>query len=649
SRIHSVAFTATSLYTFGKNEGQLGIMDSDARSLEVQDTPRKVAASLFASPIQAVTAIDQATVCLLGNHEVWVFANYGYAKVSFTLEGFSNYFLKQSFLVTSYDSAPNRIVKLTSGGDTVCALSSRGEIFTFSINQRQDNKDSASTTNPSKIRNAITPPQRIWSPKKNSMAARDVDVDTDGAIILSTEEGSVWKRTKRANMKNATAASAGEYKPKDYKFTRIPGLTRVLAVRSSAYGAYAAVRRDCDVLKTQVVVEDPMIWKDAFSLCSLKHLAGKASRGDDDETRHRFWQGPPKANELQTLKKSVLNSDNIEEDLADLTNRHLSDTSAKYDALIATTVSDAFIPVHRFMLTARSRALRRGFRDLCETSTFTIPDLAVSELDSDGRTIIRFQGIDILTLIDLVLYIYTDSVIDFWHMTRIAPKMAYRYRQVRTELMKVASKLELGKLEPAVRQMVSPLPCLDLDLEVAFADAAFFYDGDIIVQLEDDDVRVHSALVCTRCPFFEGLFMGRAGGRWLAGREAEDINVDLSHINAQTFQLVLRHMYADTGAELFDDIVSVGVDDFIDSVMDVMSAANELMLDRLSQICQAVIGRFVNVRNVCELLNAISPSSVHEFKDAALEYLCLNLEAMLQGHHLNALDEDLLVELDEVV
>ncbi|KAI7586508.1 hypothetical protein KC343_g19334, partial [Hortaea werneckii] len=141
SRIHSVAFTATSLYTFGKNEGQLGIMDSDARSLEVQDTPRKVAASLFASPIQAVTAIDQATVCLLGNHEVWVFANYGYAKVSFTLEGFSNYFLKQSFLVTSYDSAPNRIVKLTSGGDTVCALSSRGEIFTFSINQRQDNKD----------------------------------------------------------------------------------------------------------------------------------------------------------------------------------------------------------------------------------------------------------------------------------------------------------------------------------------------------------------------------------------------------------------------------------------------------------------------------------------------------------------------------
>ena len=80
--------------------------------------------------------------------------------------------------------------------------------------------------------------------------------------------------------------------------------------------------------------------------------------------------------------------------------------------------------------------------------------------------------------------------------------------------------------------------------------------------------------------------------------------------------------------------------------MDVLSAANELLLDRLSQICQAVMGRYVNVRNVCGLLNAISPSSVHAFKDAGLEYLCLSLEAMLQGHHLNELGEDLLLELD---
>lgn len=246
---------------------------------------------------------------------------------------------------------------------------------------------------------------------------------------------------------------------------------------------------------------------------------------------------------------------------------------------------------------------------------------------------------------------YTDTIVDFWHFTRSAPKVAYSYRQVRTELMKIASKLELVRLEPAVRQMVEPRPSLNLDFHIAFDDPAFFYDGDVIAQLEDDQVKMHSALVCARCPFFAGLFMGRAGGRWLAGRDqAENIVVDLNHISSKTFKLVLRHLYCDTGAELFDDVVSVvDVDDFLETVIDVLAAANELMLDRLSQICQSVAGRFVNARNVCSLLNAISPSSVAEFKDAGLEYLCLNLEAMLQGHHLNELDEDLLEELDEVV
>lgn len=652
SRIHSVAHTSTGLFVMGKNDGQLGIVDSDARSLDIQVTPRRVAASLFAAPIAAVTAIERATVALLENHDVWIFANYGYAKVQFPLEGFSNYFLKQSFLVTTYDTAPNKIIKITAQGDSICALSTRGEIYTLSISQRPENQSSASTTNPAKIRSAITTPQVIWSPKKSNMAARDVGLDIDGSIILTTEEGSVWKRTKRAKINDASAGSAAEYKPKDYKFSRIPGLTRVLAVRSSGHGAYAAVRQDCDVMKTQIVVEDQTMWKDLFPLLSLGRLLNEHAEEEEDESRHRFWQSAQKPSELARLKKAILGNADIDAELARLFDgNNFAAQGDKHDAFLATTTCDIRIPVHRFVLAGRSRVLRRGLRDLCPTSTFTIPDLAQSELDGDGRLVVTFTGIDILTILDLALYFYTDSIVDFWHFTRTAPKVAYNYRQVRTELMKIASKLELTRLEPAVRQMVEPRPCLNLDFHVAFDDQASFYDGDVIAQLEDDQVKMHSALVCARCPFFEGLFMGRAGGRWLAGREnSESIVVDLKHISSKTFKLVLRHLYCDTGAELFDNVVSVvDVDDFLETVIDVLAAADELMLDRLSQICQSIAGQFVNARNVCSLLNAISPSSVGEFKDAGLEYLCLNLEAMLQGHHLNELDEDLLEELDEVV
>lgn len=57
----------------------------------------------------------------------------------------------------------------------------------------------------------------------------------------------------------------------------------------------------------------------------------------------------------------------------------------------------------------------------------------------------------------------------------------------------------------------------------------------------------------------------------------------------------------------------------------------------------------MTTRNVSQLLNVIAPCSVTEFKDAALEYLCLQLESVLENHMIDDLDEDLLLELDEVV
>ena len=119
------------------------------------------------------------------------------------------------------------------------------------------------------------------------------------------------------------------------------------------------------------------------------------------------------------------------------------------------------------------------------------------------------------------------------------------------------------------------------------------------------------------------------------------------------FELIVRHMYTDAGEEIFEDVTSedlndlLALDELLDHVMDIMSVANELMLDRLTQICQRLIGRYgkqtwlakfpkanhclVNARNVCSLLMAVAPSSVAEFKDAALEYVCLSLESVMQN------------------
>ncbi|KAL9102310.1 MAG: hypothetical protein Q9163_002528 [Psora crenata] len=656
SRMHSAVHTSTSLYTFGKNEGQMGLVDSDARSLLSQNTPRRVGASLFSSGIQSVTAIDKATICLLEDHEVWVFANYGYTRVSFPVEAFSNYFLDDRSTAGKREPIRqavkgNGICKITSGGDTICAMTSMGDVFTMHVSQKvETSTPSSSTTNPSKIRGALSSPHRVWSLKKAHMAVSDVDVGQDGSIIICTASGSVWRRIKRAKIKDATAAGILEYKAKDYKFSRVPGLTRVAAVRSNAFGAYAAVSRDCDVLQTQMTTDATTLWRDLQSLLPFDDFGAENSNTKNHAPRLRT---PSQQNGIATIRRAVLTSPNVEEDIATFLSCRFGASDTDYDLHVGTTASDVRIPIHSFMLAGRSTVMGKALAEFNGAYFFTISETLNIEYDENGRPLILFQGIDFITLLNLVLYIYTDCVVDVWQHARRAPEMAFRYRQIRSELMKVASSLELRKLEHAVRLMAEPPKTLHEDLGVAIEHQSYFRNGDVEIELDGTSHSLHGALVCRRCPFFEGLFQGRAAGGWLSSRRVQEphepVKIDLAHVDPSIFYFILRHMYADADERMFDDIVTADLDSYLDLIIEVLSVANELMLDRFAQCCQKTLGRYVNTRNVCQLLNAVAPCSVTEFKDAALEYICLNLEAMLENRLLSELDGDLMLELDEVV
>ncbi|KAL1970024.1 hypothetical protein VTN77DRAFT_6429 [Rasamsonia byssochlamydoides] len=640
SSIHSVVFTNSGLYTFGKNEGQLGLVDSDARSLDVQVTPRRVGVSLFNSPIQMVSAIDRATTVLLESHDVWVFTHYGYSKVVFPLD-YSSSFIKNSFLATRYGSAANHITKVTSGRNTICALSSFGEVYTVQVNNKPDTGSvAASTTNPAKIRNSLSPPERVWSVRKAHMAVRDVGVGQDGSIIICTTSGSAWRKEKCAKIKEAGS--------KDYKFVRIPGVSRVVGVRSNAYGAYAIAQRECDVAKEQIHVGQSTLWHDLFQLLPFKDLT--AQTGDTIEEPSDLHSTPSL---VAKIKAAVLSSPDIESQIKPILEAHeLYGENAQGGIWIKSTTSDIRIPVHEFVLAGRSTVLRKALGQFRQNYYFSIPDVLAIEYDRNGQIQISFEGVDFLSILNLVFFLYTDNVLDVWREIRHSSANAFRYRQVRTEVMRIATHLELRTLERAARVMVEPTRSLNVDLERAIKDPAFFESSDVTIQLKGGSAKAHSQLLCQRCPFFEGLFHGRSGGRWLASRRgdpAQDtISVDLKDIEPKIFSFVLRHIYGDTEVELFDDVRSANLDDFIDLILDVMSVANELMIDRLAQICQKMLGQFVNTRNVCHLLNAVAPCTVTEFKEAALEYICLNLEVMLENRLLNDLDEELLCELDAI-
>ncbi|KAJ5634535.1 hypothetical protein N7528_002377 [Penicillium herquei] len=630
SSIHSVVFSNSGLYTFGKNEGQLGLVDSDARSLEVQTTPRRVGASLFACPIQMVSAIDRATAVLLQNHEVWVFSQYGYSKLSFPLEATSR-FIRDSFMATRYDASANRIVKITCGGNTICALASSGDVFTVEANKPESPSVLTSTTNPAKIRNSLASPVRAWSVKKSYMAASDVDVGQDGSIIICTTSGSAWRKEKRTKKKEGAS--------KDYKFARIPGLSRAVAVRSNAFGAYSVAQRDCNVTKEQIHVNESTLWADILPLSPFMLPA----LDDVDTILEDASDEPVVLSSAAAIKRGILLSSDMESQFLSL--------RTEGTVWLTTSLSDARIPVHEFLLSGRSPVLRKALQEFRASYFSSVPDVLDVEYNKEGHIQIKLHGLDFLTVMNIAFFLYTDNILDFWHKGKTSPKNASRYRQVRTEVMRIALQLGLTTLERAARLMVEPQPSLKYDMALAINHPSFFDDADVAVELNGATVKVHSHVVCQRCTFFDVLFNGQSGGGWIAGRRglgSDAVSVDLKHIDPVIFNFVLRYLYADTEEQLFDEVRAKSLDDFVDLVIDLMYVADELMIDRLSQICQKMLGRFVNIRNITYLLNSVSPIYKKEFKEAALEYICLDLESMLTNRYLEGLNDDLLSELNKV-
>jgi hypothetical protein len=492
-----------------------------------------------------VSAISKATICLLANHTVYVFTNYGYNNIKFPIQdSFTSRRLNSTALTTRYEVEPGHISMVSSGGDTLAAISNRGDLFTISVNQKPDSSPTAtSTTNPTKIRNALSQPQRVWSLRKGHWdGVKSVGVGENGSVIICTQAGAVWRRIRRVKIKDAYASGTDKVKSKDFKFQRVPGLTNVTAVRSNGFGGYAAIRKDCDIMM-QIQVNEPALWNDLGLLFSLRVLEVTEPGGEGPG----FLTPDLPAEHFSPLKRAVLISADFERDVL----RHIRGMGdSDYDVEVSTTLSDASIPVHGFMVTARSPVLRNFFHEFRKHGTYSNPELNMSS--TGGKLKLQFQGLDFLTVFNFALYLYSDDVVDVWHFTRHAPKSAFRFRQIRAELMKLASKLGMSSLESAVRLMSKPERRLNVDMKTALDCPYFLEDGDVAIQLDGGDVIVHRALMCQRCPFFDGLFKGRAAGRWLAGRHknSEPIKIDMKHIDPTTFEIVLQYLYADTRTEV---------------------------------------------------------------------------------------------------
>lgn len=581
SRVHSVLYSHDALYVFGKNDGQLGILELYDNSTP-PFVPRKVVAGCVAfRAIHMVAATDKSTAVMLKSLDVWVFANHGYTRVVFPVLHHIVRMPLSASGVTKRGPTANLLTKIIAGGETLCGLTYLGDVYVFNL------EDLFKPLGNKNALQKLAPPiaQCVWSRKTHFMAAKDIDVGQDG-IIICTESGSVWRRVKRMKvneMHNTVSTSTGtfsgssllgiDWKAKDYKFSRIAGLTRITLVRSNNFGAYAAVRKDCTIMKTQIQAWMPV---EHNSLSTLPaHLQGLHPILDT-KTWVKFGIYSPEITDLKRWKKLFS-----------------SMSTETCDMVIQATLSDIRIPVHKAIILARCCMLPKILENFRGNVVLRWSTGLIQFTANGGNLQLDIQE-DINVVMLFLMEIYAVK----HHFLTIN-------RNLRSRVTILGHTLQVVGLDNMTKT-----PCevgFEADLSEALWNPLYTAHGDMIIQLADgEQMRAYSTLLRLKSPFFETLFNGNASGGWITSRMQQmkasgetAVKVDMSHIRQQVFQVVLCHVYSGKVDLLQNLKVVEGVNEYLDFVLDVLAIADELMLEELSTICQQVIGSYGKFRVLC--------------------------------------------------
>ncbi|PSR72203.1 hypothetical protein PHLCEN_2v11910 [Hermanssonia centrifuga] len=658
----SACWTDEEVYTWGTNNGQLGY---DKTAHPVQILPRVV--TKIPQPALSVTITDNALVCLLHSQDVVCLYNNSLFRVNFPTYAFPSeiapYRPPQATRVASID-------KITSCDSMIAALSSNGELFTFSL------PPVAITGSVEKPRE-IVKPQRVWALRKKFSAVKDVALGADGSIIICTESGHVFVRSRTGG--------------KTFKFQRVPYMQRVVKVSANSTGAYGAL---CvDAVPEPLEITGNLLAQDLGLIQPYRGLLTPKDRFIDAVSAKDNSKADPSLELNDEDDASILHDREELLRLCRLLSQHKTavkgglpkgscvfndDATYQHGADLIIHVqagSEPKIPVHKLIVAARCPVLGEilaGRRILeyrtptAESSTHLTFKLNCAKSSQQSHSTAPWKdparlvisGCHPITVLILLEYLYSDALLALWDW-RVAQVLEpyflglkIRPAQVKAELQRCAQALELptaaAALQAAFKAEVAPTVVQQFARVVASHDLRDPLHADVTLALFDKEVSCHSSVLRARSPLFKAFF---DDDDWTKNRWSDEgtLKVNLRHLAWRPMRYVMQYLYGGD-IEMFEtlDFIS-SVEELLEFMFEVMAAANELLLDRLVLICSSVILKRVNVSNVCSILSEATYYNALPLVRSLQGYIAQIMETLLESKMLDDLSADLIKQLSASV
>ena len=390
------------------------------------------------------------------------------------------------------------------------------------------------------------------------------------------------------------------------RFTRVAGLQRAVAVRSSDTGALAALREPYQppdiVLVGNNLAEDLARLRPYFSFTRSEHV------GIRIEPKLECSVNP--AAKILPSVTVCEEEDDVDESLeAEVLARSAQEVLRLWDVLAQDRImrqrSNSFgqglyaqdrlshgadlmlriqgpteLPVHRIMLSARCAVLARvldGLGSLHDRESGISVKLHSPPARGSGARPgppctpaetprLAITGVHAFPVLVLLHYLYTDTLLavgdprlgrltaDAFADGRLQPTQALRELQTLSRVLHLEALVDA--LGGAVAQRVPP-PLLNAHFRAIFDVPMSVSSPDVVLRLADRDVWTHSLVLRARSPFFESFFSDE---EWTRDRWKEEgdghglLHVDLCHLEWRSMQYVLRFMCCGEEAEMFEQL-----------------------------------------------------------------------------------------------
>ncbi|CAH3121307.1 unnamed protein product [Pocillopora meandrina] len=157
------------------------------------------------------------------------------------------------------------------------------------------------------------------------------------------------------------------------------------------------------------------------------------------------------------------------------------------------------------------------------------------------------------------------------------------------------------------------------------------YDVTLLSE-EGTELRCHKCILVARLEYFRSMLTSS----W---RESSGQSRTLRMpFPALILEIVLDFLYSEQAGRLTEIID-------LELLGNILIVADQLLIWRLREMCEAVITNLVTLRNVSEVLEFSILYNANQLRDVCSEYICSNLGSLMESRALDCLSDEALVEI----